>query len=75
MDPDTITDTSTLLLAIYTTDFLSALVITNACLKYLLRLSRSLQAEAKDIVEAVAETNHVKSALCNIRENVDSYHS
>ena len=33
---DSLTDSCTLLLAITTTDFLSALVITNACLKYLL---------------------------------------
>ena len=67
---DTITDA--LLLA---TDYLSALVITNACLKYLLGLTCSLQAETKDIVQAVAEINYVKSALRNVRENVDSYHS
>ena len=73
--PDTIPDASTLLLAISTTDFLSALVITNACLKYLLGLTRSLQTEAKDIVEAVAEINHIKSALHDVRENIDSYHS
>ena len=73
--PDTITDASALLLAISTTDFLSALVITNACLKYLLGLTHSLQAEAKDIVEAVAEINHVKSALHDVRENIDSHNN
>ena len=61
-------------MAISTTDYFSALVITNACLKYLLGLTRSLQAEAKDIIEAVAEID-VKSALHIVRENVDSYHS
>ena len=40
--PDSPTDSCTLLLAITTTDFLSALVISNACLKYLLALTRSL---------------------------------
>ena len=62
--PDTITDVSTLLLAISTTDFLSAMVITNTCLKYLLGLTRSLQA--------VAEINHIKSALCDVRDHVGS---
>ena len=73
--PDTIADASTLLLAISTTDFLSVLVITNACLKYLLELTHSLQAEAKDIVEAAAKINDIKSALRDVRENIDSHHN
>ena len=52
---DSVTDASTLLLAITTTDFMSSLVITTACLKYLLGLTRSLQAETKDIVQAMSE--------------------
>ena len=56
---DSLTDSCTLLLAITTTDFLSALVITNACLSYLLALPRSLQAEAKDIIQAVSEVNTI----------------
>ena len=54
---ESITDSKTLLLAITTTEFLSALVITNGCLQYLLSLTCSLQAEAKDIVEAVTKLN------------------
>ena len=72
--PDSLTDASTLLLALTTTGFLSALVIASTCLNYLLALTRSLQAEAKDIVEAMSEISHVKTALRNIRENVDVYH-
>ena len=41
---DVVTDTTTLLLAISTTDFISAVVITTECLNYLLALTRSLQA-------------------------------
>ena len=55
---DSITDSKALLLAITTTEFISALVVTNACLHYLLSLTCSLQAEAKDIVEAVAEVKY-----------------
>ena len=55
--PDSVTDTSTLLLAIATTEFLSVLVITNGCLQYLGGLTISLQEEAKDIVQAVSEIN------------------
>ena len=67
---DSITDSKTLLLAITTTEFISALVVTNACLHYLLSLTCSLQAEAKDIVEAVAEVKHVVTALKEVRENI-----
>ena len=44
--PDSLTDASTLLLAV-TTGFISALVITNECLQYLRGLTVSLQEEAK----------------------------
>ena len=69
-----VTDASTLLLAITTTDFVSALVITTKCLLYLLGLTRSLQAEAQDIVQAVAEVNTVTATLNDIRENVEKHH-
>lgn len=72
--PDTLTDSCTLFSAITTTDFLSALVITNACMKHLLALTRSLHAEAKDILQAVSEINHVKAALRNVRDNIDVHH-
>jgi hypothetical protein len=71
---DSITDSKTLLLAITTTEFISALVATNACLHYLLSLTCSLQAEAKDIVEAVAEVKHVVTALKEVRENISVHH-
>ena len=53
--PDSLTDASTLLLAITTTEFISALVITNGCLHYFLGLNRHLRQEVKDIVQAVPE--------------------
>ena len=52
--PDSVTDASTLLLAITTTNVISSLVITTACLKYLFGLTHSLQAEGKDIIQAVS---------------------
>lgn len=73
--PDSVTDASTLLLAITTTEFLSALVITTGCLQYLLGLTRSLQAEAKDIVQAVSEVKNVIATLRDVRSNVDRYHN
>ena len=64
--PDALTDARSLLLAITTTDFISALVVTNACLKYLQALTSNLQAETKDIVAAVGEIKTVISTLQNV---------
>ena len=50
-------------------------MIANKCLSYLLGLTRSLQAEAKDIVQAVSEIDNLMSALLDVRENVDTHHS
>ena len=58
----------------YSTDFISALVIANKCLSYLLALTRSLQAEAKDIVQAVSEIDNLMSVLLDVRENVETHH-
>ena len=72
--PDSLTDASTLLLAISTTDFLSALVIASSSLSYLMALTKSLQSEAKDIVEAVTEISNLRAVLQDLRDNVDDYH-
>ena len=72
---DSVTDASTLLLAITTTEFVSALVITGRCLQYLLGLTRSLQAEAKDIVQVVGEVNNVTATLKDLRKNVVRHHN
>ncbi len=54
-------------IAITTTEFVSALVITNSCLKYIQALMQSLQAEAKDIVEAVKEGPQLKMSVTKSR--------
>ena len=71
---DSVTDATTLLLALSTTEFISALVVITACLKHLLGLTRSLQAEAKDVVQAVSEINSVKATLQDVRNNVEEHH-
>ena len=63
---DSLTDVRGLLIAITTTDFVTALVITNSCLKYLSALTACLQAEAKDIVAAVSEIVNVTAAVQDI---------
>ena len=72
--PESIADSKTLLLAITTTESISALVIVNACLHYLLSLTCSLQTEAKDIIEAIPDVNHVIAALKKVREHICSRH-
>ena len=67
---DSLTDANTLLLAISTTDFLDALVITSHSLNYLLALTFSLQAVANDVVQAVAEINNLLTVLCDLRESI-----
>ena len=72
---DSLTDASTLLTAITTTDFVSALVITSNSLNCLKPLTKSLQSESKDIVEAVQEIDSLERILTEKRQNVDSIHS
>ena len=72
---DSLTDARELLLAIPTTNFVSSLVITTSCLKYLSALTASLEAETKDIVAAVSEIDNVIAALQEVRENIDTCHA
>ena len=70
-----VSDARTLLLAVNTTDFLSALVITNSGLSYIQPLSYNLQAEAQDIVEAVKEICSVTTTLKDVRKSIDVHHT
>ena len=70
---DSLTDVRALLLAIITTDFLGALVITSI-FGYLKPLTVSLQAEAKDIVTATREIDTVKATIQRLRDNIDVHH-
>ena len=71
---DSITDAVTLKSAITTTEFISSLVIASKLMMFLLGLTRSLQAEAKDILQASTEVNHLISTLKEVREKVDDHH-
>ena len=73
--PDALTDARSLQLAMTTTDFICAVVITYACLNHLQALTSSLQAEAKDIVSAVKEIDTVIATVQSVRENIDTHHS
>ena len=71
---DSVTDARSLMLAITSSDFMSALVIISRALGYLKALTCSLQAEAKDIVTAVGEIDSVVSTLQDVRDNIDAHH-
>ena len=71
---DSLTDARGIRLALTTTNFVSALVIANSCLKYLQALTASLQAEAKDIVAAVGKIDNVTATIQNVRDNIDIHH-
>ena len=73
--PESLIDAHTLLLAMTTTEFISALVITKECLYYFLALTHSLQQEAKDIVQAVSGVDTLTLTVKNVRENVDTHHN
>ena len=60
-------------MAITTTEFVSALVITNSCLKYIQALTTSLQAEARDVVSAVRVVDTVTATVQDVRDNIDTY--
>ena len=72
---DAVLDASSFKNSITTSEFLSALVITNACLKYIQALTKSLQAEAQDIISAVSEIGSVIDVLKAVREKIDQHHS
>ena len=72
---DSLTDARGLQHAITTTDFLSSLVITNASLRYIEALTRSLQTEDKDLISAVREIEAVITTLQDVRDNINKYHA
>ena len=71
---DSLRDAICLLLAITASDFISVLVVTNKCLGYLRALTRSLQAEAKDVVQAVGGIDVVLTYLKEGRNTIDQQH-
>ena len=72
---DSLTDARGLHHAVTTTDFLSPLVITNASLRYIEALTRSLQTEDKDLISAVREVETVITTLQDVCDNINKYHA
>ena len=72
---ESLTDATALLLNITSTDFISALVITNHILGYTKAITTSLQAEAIDVVAAARQINTVTTTLQQVRDNIDRHHA
>ena len=72
---DSLTDARGLHHAISTTDFMCSLVITNACLRYIEALTRSLQTESRDLISAAREIEAVTATIQDVRNNVNKYHT
>ncbi len=71
---DTIADARGLLLAITSPEFIAALVITQRVLSYTTGITHSLQAESRDIMDAVDSIDTLRDALQSVRDSVDVYH-
>ena len=63
---DSLTDARSLQLAVTMTEFFSALVIHNSCLKYIQALTSSLQTEVKDIVAAMRDIGTVTATVQDV---------
>ena len=70
---DTLTDARCLLLAITSPQFVASLVITQQALSYTTSITCSLQAESRDILEAVDDINTLTDDLQGVRDNVDGH--
>ena len=63
-----------LLSAITSPEFLTALIITNRIFSYTANITRSLQSQSKDIVEATSGIDVLCDTVQNVRDNVDTHH-
>ena len=71
---DSLTDARSLLLAITCPEFIASLVITQRVLSYTTGITRSLQAQSRDIIEAVDHIDTLRNTLQSVRDNVDEHH-
>ena len=72
---DSLIDARGILSAITAVDFISALVICGSCLGYVAGLTKSLQAESKDIIAAAEEVSTVIKTVEHACASIDVLHS
>ena len=63
-----------LLSAITSPEFLAALIITNRISSYTTSITRSLQSQSRDIVEAISGIDVLCDTLQSVRDDVDTHH-
>ena len=71
---ESVADTKSLLSAITLSEFLAALIITNRIFSYTTNITRSLQCQSRDIVEAISGIDVLCDTLQSVRDDVDTHH-
>ena len=71
---ESVADAKLLLSAITSPKFLAALIITNRIFSYTANITRSLQSQSRDIVEAISGIDVLCGTLQSARDNVDTHH-
>ena len=69
------TKTATLLTSIPQFEFIMVLVVAHACFGFVKGLTVSLQGRSQDICSAYVEVDSVKTALYEVREDIDTFHT
>ena len=71
---ESVADAKSLLSAITSPEFLAALIITNRIFSYTTNITRSLQSQSKDIVEAISGIDVLCDTLQSVRDDEDTHH-
>ena len=71
---ESVADAKSLLSAITSPEFLAALIITNRIFSYTADITRSLQSQSRDMVEAISGIDVFYDTLQNVRGDVDTHH-
>ena len=71
---ESVADAKSLLSAITSPEFLAALIITNRIFSCTVNITRSLQSQSRDIVDAISSIDVLCDTLQSVRNDVDTYH-
>ena len=71
---ESVADAKSLLSAVTSPEFLAALIITNRIFSYTANITRSLQSQSRDIVEAISGIDVLCDTLQSERDDVDTHH-
>ena len=71
---ESVADSKSLLSAITSPEFLAALIITNRIFSYTANITRSLQSQSSDIMEAISGIDVLCDTLQSVGDDVDTHH-